>query len=202
MILRLAKGEGRLWAPKDTWELVLFPHGAGLCGKGMGIIMKILIAMTSSEKTGRVAKRLKEKLEDSDENITVALWNRTQPQITCADVRKAQADLFITFNLAGFEGSTLTDGVAFNLLDCKQIHFLLDTKMENERYLDRLLSISMFFYCGQETQLCSLQERYPDLPYLKALDGWERTEGGNGTEKNAETLFHAVREVMGLCHMV
>ena len=91
--------------------------------------MKILIVQTASAKIQKIARRLKEKLQDCDKNITVELWEESRRQIACADIRQAQADLFITFNLAGFEQCTLTGGVAFNLLDCKQIHFLLDAKL-------------------------------------------------------------------------
>ena len=163
--------------------------------------MKILIVQTASAKIQKIARRLKEKLQDCDKNITVELWEESRRQIACADIRQAQADLFITFNLAGFEPCTLTGGVAFNLLDCKQIHFLLDAKLENEKYLARLLSISMFFYCADEAFYHLLMEKYPDLPYLKEMDGWEREGGEEGLEKNAETLCRAVREVAALCHL-
>ena len=55
-------------------------------------------------------------------------------------------DLLISYNLAGFELETLTDSVLYNLLDCRQFHFINKNNLSNEKYLDKLLSINLFFF--------------------------------------------------------
>jgi len=176
--------------------------------------MKILIAQTSSQEMKKTIKRMKEKLEGNYQDsfqgvspntapmIIVEIWEGTNLPITCADIKKSEADLFINFNLAGFGQSTLTDGVAYNLLDCKQIHILLKDKLPEERYLAKQLSISMFFYCTDFKYYKYLKDKYSDIPYLKAIDGWKEEWEENSSEENAETLCGIVREVLQICRIL
>lgn len=103
-----------------------------------------------------------------------------------------QADLLICFNLAGFERSTLMGGLSFNLLKCKQIHFILDEKLTNEKMLEKQLSISMFFYAAGAEYSKYLSENYPHIPYLQQLKNWE-------TDRYS-ALYHAIEEVLHFCN--
>lgn len=173
--------------------------------------MKIVITQPSSRQMQQVISLMKERLETNHQNasqndpfhtssnFTVEIWDSNKPQITCADIKKSEADLFVCFDLAGFEQSTLTDGIAYNLLDCKQIHILLEKELTNEKYLAKQLSISMFFYCADAEYCQYLREKYPDIPYLKAIEGWKEEE--NRAEENAEILYGVIREIMRNCRM-
>lgn len=55
--------------------------------------------------------------------------------------------LIITFDLVGFEQTTLMDGILYNLVSSKFLNFMLRKNLANEKFLSRQLSISMFFYC-------------------------------------------------------
>lgn len=176
--------------------------------------MKILIVQTSSRQIQYTTNLLKKKLEKDHQNsfqdislnrspnIAVEIWDSTKPQITCADIKRSKADLFINFNLNGFEQSTLTDGIAYNLLDCKQLHILLKSRLPEERYLAKQLSISMFFYCVDPEYCEYLQDKYPDIPYLKTIEGWKKEGEENSASKNADILFSIVREIAKFCRMV
>ena len=156
---------------------------------------------------------MKKKLEKSSQNtlqnifsnmsqaITVEIWDSAKSLVTCADVKKSEADLFINFNLSGFGQSTLTDGIAYNLLNCKQIHILLKDKLPEEKYLAKQLSISMFLYCVDREYCRYLQKKYPDIPYLKAVEGWKSDEEENSTANHVEALERVIREVIQLCGM-
>ena len=61
-------------------------------------------------------------------------------------VKDENPDLLISYNLAGFELSTLTDSVLYNLLDCRQFHFITKDNLPNEKYLEKLLSINLFVF--------------------------------------------------------
>lgn len=84
------------------------------------------------------------------------------------EIRISNPDILITTDLLGFDRSTLTDNVAYNLLNCKQIHLLLHEHLPNERYLTNPLSIAMFFYCI-EPHFAYYQNTYSNLPFLKRI---------------------------------
>lgn len=109
------------------------------------------------------------------------------------------ADLIITFNLLGFEQSTLTGGVFYNLLNCKQIHFVLDRNLPNECCLKLPLSIAMFFYCINDEYYEYLLNQYMDIPYLKSLNIRSADERNESFIVNA--LCNAVCEVLKMCTM-
>lgn len=114
-------------------------------------------------------------------------------------VKELSPDMLITVNLEGFEQSTLTDNISYNLLDCKQIHFIFDKNLPNERYLIKPLSISMFFYCTDDEYCKYLLEKYPDIPYLKTMniEGIEQ----DSVTANVDALWKSVCEVMKICKL-
>ena len=61
---------------------------------------------------------------------------------------KDSFDLIITFDLVGFEQMTLMGGISYNLVNSKFVNFLLHENLQNEKYLSKQLSLSMFFYCA------------------------------------------------------
>lgn len=152
--------------------------------------MKILIVQTVKEQE-EVLAELREKLQLRYPDAAVELWDSIKAPVTYAQLREAEPDLFINFDLTGFEQSTLTGGIAYNLLNCKQIHILLQDRLTNEKYLKKQLSISMFFYCVSHTCFEYLSRTYPDIPYLKEMTG----DGG------INSLYVAVMEVMEICHI-
>lgn len=60
------------------------------------------------------------------------------------NLKKTQIDLLVTYNLAGFELCTLTDGLAYNLVNCRQFHFITEEKCFESEYLKKLRSMNMF----------------------------------------------------------
>ncbi len=157
--------------------------------------MKILIAHSFLGTRKRTVELLKEKLQQQYRDADILVWSAEKPAAR-EDIRKAEADLFVDFNLWGFEQGTLAGSIAYNLLDCKQIHILLDDTLPNEKQLEKQLSIAMFFYCV-DAQYCQyLSERYSEIPYLKEVKGWKRTEAADDAEHNAALLCGIVEDVL------
>lgn len=104
-------------------------------------------------------------------------------------------DLIITFDLVGFEQTTLMDGILYNLVSSKFLNFMLRKNLANEKFLSRQLSISMFFYCRGEDYGKYLRDNYPEILYLKVVPEDEFFR------KEAETLTAAVEEVLAECHL-
>lgn len=95
------------------------------------------------------------------------------------DIRKENPDLLVTLDLAGFDRTTFTDGVAYNLLDCKQVHLILQEDLENEKYLAKPLSIAMFFGTVGEAYGEELVSKYPEIPWLRVIDNKHTEAKGN-----------------------
>ena len=115
------------------------------------------------------------------------------------ELQKLAPDLLVTVDLLGFEQCTLTDNISYNLLNGKQIHLLLHEELPNEKYLEKQLSIAMFFYCAGDVYYDFLRKKYPDLPYLKEIPDWQTGEDERAAEKNAEILSGILREVSEEC---
>lgn len=162
--------------------------------------MKILILQPAGENLASIIKQTKELLQKNCPKITVEVRDSGKSKLTCEDIRKAEADLFVNFNLAGFEQSTLTDGLAYNLLDCKQIHILLEQKLPNEKYLEKQLSISMFFYCLGREYYQYLSDRYPDIPWLREISS-QGGENKDSSGMNANILCGIIQEVARICRI-
>lgn len=61
-------------------------------------------------------------------------------------LKEISPDLLVTYNLAGFELCTYTDGLSYNLVDCRQFHLKENRCLPNEEYLFKEKSINMFFF--------------------------------------------------------
>lgn len=116
-------------------------------------------------------------------------------------MRERKTEMLLVFNLSGFNHTTLTDNISYNLLPCKQIHILTKDNPPNEKYLEKQLSISMFFYCTDSKYYQYLLEKYPDIPYLKEVKGWKNAADEESAEANAKILSEIIEEVMQICHM-
>lgn len=110
---------------------------------------------------------------------------RTQPgHVYMRKIELLDPDFLVTLDLAGFWFKTQAGEVALNNLYCKQIHFLIKETGEYPLFLNKKLSISMFFY-----------QMYPgnsweDLPYLKKISGWNPMYGVPAAAEGNKCLIH------------
>lgn len=150
--------------------------------------MKILII---TPKANRYAEKLRDSLcKDYDVRTAECDLEKGYPhQILSAET----FDLIITFDLVGFEQTTLMGGISYNLVNSKFVNFLLHENLKNEKCLSKQLSLSMFFYCTDREYETYLREHYPDIPYLKTLQGSEETVEA--------TMRSAAEEVLAECHL-
>lgn len=171
-----------------------------MCRSKMGEnTLKIILAHAFSGTRKKTVELLKVKLLQQYKAADIIIMEGKAA--AREDIKKAEADLFVDFNLLGFDQGTLAGSIAYNLLDCKQVHILLDAALSNEKQLEKQLSIAMFFYCVGAQYYRYLSERYPELPYLKEAEGWEQTETADAAEHNAVLLCDIVEEVLRVCHM-
>lgn len=81
-----------------------------------------------------------------------------------AEIRSFEPDLLVTEDLEGFEICTLTDSVSYNLIHCRQKHYLFSEHPVNEIYLSKQLGLVMTFVCSDEHMAERIRLMYPDLP--------------------------------------
>lgn len=158
---------------------------------------RIVIIVNQSDCYRQIFEYLREKIGQTERAEMSFLFYDAEEQtdILC-NIRTLHPDLLVTTDLQGFEQCTLTDNIAFNLADCKQLHLLLHENLPNELYLSKQLSIAMFFYCVGSAYYDELNSRYPDLPYLKQLEGWQDAAGKQAMEQNAAILCSVIKEVL------
>ena len=130
--------------------------------------MNLIITGIVTDSLRNTVNSAKEKLESQYNGVSVKLMDKLPSR------SKMEAkDLLVTFNLSGFEQQTLTGGIFYNLLDCKQIHILLEEHLPCEEKLSLPLSISMFFFCKGQAYYEYLLNTYPDIPYMGKIDEWD-----------------------------
>lgn len=150
--------------------------------------MKMLIVSYNDAQIKKLIKEFCENIQSLQKEIVIDIISENQ---VISNRKVLDADLLITFNLAGFEHSTLTNGISYNLLKGKQIHFLMNRELINEKYLEKQLSISMFFFCLDDLYCRYLQEKYPDIPFLQSLE----------LSVGADSLCAAVFMVIDMCKL-
>lgn len=160
-------------------------------------MLTTVIVAEKDYEAEKLSKRLSEAFKGRVDFVSMPM---TRDII--GEIRKRMPDLLITLDLAGFDRTTYTDGVAYNLLDCKQIHLLLHEKLSNEKYLGSFLSIAMFFACAGEAYEKSLKYQYSNIPWLKTLPVlWDE---GNREAENEWTnrLCSLIEEVLQECRLI
>lgn len=106
----------------------------------------LLLGKSGEENAGEAAGYVRAYLQ---KNGFTTEWIHTaaeEGQRKLNEETLGQADLIVTFDLAGFERSTQSGSFLYNILPVKSIHFV---KTETEAVLERLqkrkISIALFF---------------------------------------------------------
>ena len=115
-------------------------------------------------------------------------------------IKEINPEILLTINLAGFDRTTLTDNIAYNLLDCKQLHVICDENLRNEKELEKLLSIAMFFACSKKEMREVLKIKYPHIPWITDMEGWSCSEG-LCAEKNVAEIARVIEVVIKECRL-
>ena len=76
--------------------------------------------------------------------------NLRSRELLIEELEKEEQDLIVSYNLAGFECTTLTDSLGYNLVDCRQFHFITKKEVPGEKYLSKQKSINMFLFCDYQ----------------------------------------------------
>lgn len=147
----------------------------------------------------RVAEELAEKLNERFENRVGFSVIPLQGDLI-GKIKKMNPELLLTVDLAGFDRVTLTDNIAYNLLDCKQVHVICGKTLQNEKALEKALSIAMFFACSSAEQCGQLKERYPHIPWMKCMEDWSLAED-LCTDKNVEEIVKMLECVIKECRL-
>ncbi len=101
------------------------------------------------ENIGSNLRNQIEKLINNNDSVNISYMdtsdNNHRNRLE-AFVRDESPDLLVSYNLAGFELCTLTDSLLYNLIDCRQFHFIKKRNLPNEKYLQKLKSINLFMF--------------------------------------------------------
>lgn len=146
-----------------------------------------------------VVQKLAERLNDLFENKVSFSGISLQGDLI-GNVKEAAPELLLTLDLAGFDRVTLTDNIAYNLLDCKQLHVLCSEELKNEKSLEKALSIAMFFACSGAEQYDELRERYPNIPWIVRMEEWNKQEEIYA-DKNVVEIAKTLKTVMRECNL-
>lgn len=159
--------------------------------------MKLILLASKTENA--------ELLQELQKILSVNPQNTVEQYTLGSDnlqrVQNAGADLVITINLSGFEFTTLTGGISYNLWNTKFVHFLIKRNLQNERIMEKPLSISMFFYCLGKEYKEYLQKNYPNIPYLEEITGWEKGTDRKSVRSNAEKMAAVICETAHKCNL-
>lgn len=122
---------------------------------------------------GGIIERNREEIQKlfSDAECRFVIRNSIKPENVLAKIKEETPDLLVTENLEGFEMETLTDAVAYNLLHNRQLHMMWDIPTGYAKYLEKQLSLWMYFYAKDEACVQMLQSRYPNLPGVYEMSG-------------------------------
>lgn len=146
-----------------------------------------------------VAERLAEKLNKRFENKVSFCVVSLQGDLI-GKIKEKNPALLLTVDLAGFDKVTLTDNIAYNLLDCKQLHIICSEDLQNEEALEKPLSIAMFFACSSAEQCGQLKECYPHIPWIECMEGWSSTED-LCTDKNVKEIARVLENIIRECRL-
>ncbi len=131
--------------------------------------MKIVIVAGRNGVFDQKNKELTQKLTASGHECIFIFRAPGDTRNIMADIKAGEPDLLITEDLEGFEMCTLTDAVSYNLVHCRQLHFLFSEHPINEKYLTKQLSLVMTFVCKDEEMAERIQDNYPDLPEVVCI---------------------------------
>ena len=132
--------------------------------------MKIVIVAGRNGVFDQKNKELTQKLTASGHECKCIFRDRGDTRNIMADIKAGEPDLLITEDLEGFEMCTLTDAVSYNLVHCRQLHFLFSEHPTNEKYLSKQLSLVMTFVCKDDEMTERIRSQYPDLPEVVTGD--------------------------------
>lgn len=162
--------------------------------------MKLVVVSEKQSIFEKYSELLQSKIEqDLKCEVICVFQNKKESRKFINELKALAPDVLLTVNLLGFEQCTLTDNISYNLLNCKQVHLLLHEKLANEKYLSKQLSIAMFFYCSGDVYYEHLKTTYPNLPYLKKIEGWQIGESDSNILLNIEVISGIVKEVAEEC---
>ncbi len=118
---------------------------------------------------------LKDRMEELDRGFPDAelhVFQRSdQRENILAEIKALKPDLLVTEDLEGFEMTTLTDSVAYNLIHCRQIHLICRKGLPEMEFLEKQLSLVMHFYVRDPELEEEVRRRNGDVPYLNLLQG-------------------------------
>ncbi|MBO4899296.1 MAG: hypothetical protein J5509_03335 [Lachnospiraceae bacterium] len=126
--------------------------------------MNIVIVAPKNGRFEKDKENIKAKHEARGDKCFFIFRAQGDTRNIMVDIRSYEPDLLITEDLEGFEMCTLTDAVSYNLIHCRQYHYIYSEHPANEKYLAKQLSLVMTFICPDEEMASRFRTRYPDLP--------------------------------------
>ena len=136
---------------------------------------------------------INKKVDDTQAEFVIMGLEKSKRPYLIQEIKRFNPDVLITYNLAGFELCTLTDSISYNLLDCKQLHWLDKVNCDNESFLNKVLSIVMFFATEKEEIKKYILGNYDKIPRMYLVN--------EASSKN-ENIAKATIQMMEEAHLV
>ena len=113
----------------------------------------------------------RDELENISGSREIAMLNTSEGRrpFLSTDIKNEKPDILLTYDLAGFELTTLTDGLSYNLIDCRQLHVIKNEIPVNKNMLNKIMSINMFFFTNNEELRDRYMAEYATIPYIETL---------------------------------
>ena len=162
--------------------------------------MKKLVIVLEEKKQqlfGSLVEQVKTAAKALDMETLYFLQRDNENSHTYEQLRNMDADYLVSFDMAGFEMSTLTEDSAYTLLYARQIHILFQNDQKYRRYLQQDLAMNLFLFIGDECLFKQYKQEYPHILNLEAMPplalGEKLTE--EQQRKNGEALRWVIEKV-------
>lgn len=130
--------------------------------------MKIVVVCNKNGFLERHIDDLDKAYPDEEiEMITLGAEDKNTPLNPI--LKDISPDLLITEDLIRFDEATLTDGIAYNLIDCRQIHLIMNENISNISFMLKQLSLNMHFFCKNKMLCDRMFKMNQDIPFIEEI---------------------------------
>lgn len=110
---------------------------------------------------------------------------KVSPDIYMNELVRLKESFLVTFAMAGFEWSGLTEQMRFNVLETMQIHILIGNLPYYDFYLQKEYGIHSFIVTDCRDIFANWKTKYPQIPFMDIIPTLYTAKDLTEDEKNA-----------------
>lgn len=126
-------------------------------------MMTIVWEKGNKEIENSLVPEAREAAESCGMDVTLFPFQRKGGEDLYTCLREKDPDYILTFDMAGFEKTTLQEGAAYEILYAKQLHVLLNSEEKHQKFLRRDQPLNFFFFVQGEKTAEKYKREYPQL---------------------------------------